>query len=158
MLIGTGALLTLVSENKHAQALNSIITNLNFSIESITRGLRTGTDFRCMGGGDCTVSGSAGMTFLSQTGVTTTYEFVASDSALYRCFDTSCTVSNRVRLTSPNVTVTSARFYVRGSGAYPTDTVQPHAWMTISGLVNYGSGKSEAFSVQTGVTQRAIDL
>lgn len=47
MLIVIGALLMLNDANKKAQAMRSIVDNLNFAMEDMTRNIRTGKDFRC---------------------------------------------------------------------------------------------------------------
>jgi prepilin-type N-terminal cleavage/methylation domain-containing protein len=157
MLIGLGALLTLVDQNRHAQALNAAMTNLNFALESMSRTIRTGTGYQCAGGGDCVVSGGNSITFTSQDGDTITYEYVSGSSALYRCFASSCNSGNRVRLTGPDVTISYARFYVRGSALTPGDTTQAHVIMTIVGSVATKNGV-QGFNVQTTVTQRLPDL
>ena len=47
MLIAVGALLALVDANKKAQALNSVMNNLNFALENMSRNIRVGTTYHC---------------------------------------------------------------------------------------------------------------
>ena len=47
MFVATGALLSIVSVNKKAQAQQSAINNLNFALENMTRSLRTGYNYHC---------------------------------------------------------------------------------------------------------------
>ena len=47
MLIGAGALLSLIDANRKAQSLNSVMNNLNFALESMSRNIRVGTTYHC---------------------------------------------------------------------------------------------------------------
>lgn len=47
MLIVIGALLMLNDANKKSQAVRSVVDNLNFAIEDMSRKMKTGKDFRC---------------------------------------------------------------------------------------------------------------
>src|SRR5436853_500978 len=48
MVISIGAVLSIVDANRKAQSLNSVITNLNFAVESMVRDMREGKNF-CQG-------------------------------------------------------------------------------------------------------------
>lgn len=71
MVVSTGAIFTIVNANRSAQALNSVITNLNFAVESMLRDIRTGTNYDCDGTtldpqpSDCTSDGSDTMSFIT---------------------------------------------------------------------------------------------
>ena len=56
MVVCVGALLSLVGANKKAQALESVMNNLNISIDDMVRSVREGTNFN----GQTTFGGSAG--------------------------------------------------------------------------------------------------
>ena len=45
MLIATGSIFTIVDANKKSHALKSVMTNLNFALESMAREIRVGTAF-----------------------------------------------------------------------------------------------------------------
>jgi prepilin-type N-terminal cleavage/methylation domain-containing protein len=159
MVVGLGALLTLIAQNRQAQAFNSAITNLNFALESMSRTIRTGTTYKCGSGGDCLASGIGQITVTSQTGQVTTFAYSATDKALYRCLATTCTTLNQVRLTSPNVTISYARFYIDGSVPKSGgNTVQPYVIITLVGDVVTQQGNIQSFAIETTVTQRLIDL
>lgn len=49
MLISATSILAIVNANRKAQALKSVINNLTFAMETMTRNIRVGTNFRCMG-------------------------------------------------------------------------------------------------------------
>jgi len=46
-VIAIGALLKVINANNKAQSIQSAVTNLNFALESMSRDLRTGTDYDC---------------------------------------------------------------------------------------------------------------
>ena len=62
MLIAGATLLSLVYANRKAQALQSVINNLNVSLDGMVRAIREGENYRCGGEtstfGDCTGGGS----------------------------------------------------------------------------------------------------
>src|SRR5258708_3814888 len=46
-LVATGALLKIIDANKKAQALKSVMNNLNFAVESMSREMRVGSTYHC---------------------------------------------------------------------------------------------------------------
>src|SRR3989338_9484397 len=50
MTVAVGALLSLTGANKKAQALQSVMNNLNISVDSMVRNIRMGRDYECVGG------------------------------------------------------------------------------------------------------------
>ena len=64
MLVSVGALLSLTAANRKAQALQSVINNLNVALDGMVRSIRMGSDYHCGGGTyalpqDCAVGGTA---------------------------------------------------------------------------------------------------
>lgn len=49
-VVALGALTKIISANKKAQTLQSSITNLNFALDAMSREMRVGTNFNCIGG------------------------------------------------------------------------------------------------------------
>src|SRR3989338_5348699 len=47
MLVSVGALLSLVGANRKAQALQSVMNNLNIALDGMVRSIRMGTSYRC---------------------------------------------------------------------------------------------------------------
>ena len=47
MLVAVGSLIALIDANRKAQAIKSVMNNLNFAVESMVRNARVGTDFHC---------------------------------------------------------------------------------------------------------------
>ncbi len=79
MLITIGALLSLNDSSRKAQALRTVIDNLNFAVEDMNRKVRTGDNYHCYnnpqdvptdvgsaGSGDCTGDGGAALSLKTQ--------------------------------------------------------------------------------------------
>lgn len=151
MLLASGAYLIMINLNRQAQGLATGIDNLSFALETMTRGIRTGSNYNCGGAGDC-VSGANSFSFKDENGVVISYSLAAS--ALQQTKN-----SVQSALTDPSVTVTSLTFYAFGTK--PTaqgDYQQPHVTFTISGTVSSGPGKTQSFTVESGATMRGPDI
>lgn len=152
MLIAMTALLTLIEQNRRAQALNSVMTDLNFTLESVSRAARTGSDYDCGGAGrDCPISfpggGSDRVTLRDQGNNLLSYR-IESDG-LYR---------NGARLTAEGVTLSTqeSKFFVTGADVTDT-TQQPQITLVLVGESVY-EDETVSFSLQTTVTQRIVEL
>jgi prepilin-type N-terminal cleavage/methylation domain-containing protein len=171
MVIALGALLSISAADRKAETIASVMNNLNFAIESMTRNIRTGVDYHCttVGGGDCT-SGSDLFKFTAANGLETVYKF--DNSAL--CQQTGavqgCIVrstdggSTYAAITAPEVVVTNVSgtggltFYLRGSALGSSgDNAQPNVVITITGYVQVNPTQKANFALQTSATQRLYD-
>lgn len=150
MLAGMAALLTLVNENRKAQALNSVMTDLNFTMESMARTIRTGYNIDCVGAGRDCRSGGASISLIDQDGAPITYRFDPVDDRLER---------NNNPLTSQNVVIDTdqSNFYVTGAEPGPGNTEQPVVRIILTGTAQVGEEVVD-FALQTTVAQRRIDL
>jgi prepilin-type N-terminal cleavage/methylation domain-containing protein len=147
MMLVSGAYLMMINVTRQAQGLATGIDNLSFTLETMTRTIRTGTNYSCNSGGDCS---SGGTTFSVTNSSGTTMVYTLSNGAI---------MQNNVVLTDPSVNVTSLKFYVTGTSKTSNgDYQQPHVTITISGTVSSGPGKTEPFSIETGATMRGTDL
>lgn len=164
MVMGLGALLALSEANRKAQLLSEAINNFQSSLDSISRAVRTGSEYHCGGGAltarqDCTLTPSSQMAFLSATGQTTVYkrgtttDCANAQGCILRSTDGG---SNYITITSPEIVVTALQFYV--IGAPLGDSIQPKAVMLIGGYIVGKNGQQTTFDVQTSVTQRIYDL
>lgn len=166
MMIGVGALLSLVEANRRAQAINSVMNNLNAALESMTRSIRVGTSYHCGSAFnyheplDCEEAGGTLFAFESAGGSITDPD----DQVVYRKNGTQLERSLNsgdtwVALTAPEVTIESFTFFVAGARSLSEsgDTKQPRVLMQIKGSAAIPGGITE-FSVQASVTQRIIDI
>lgn len=147
MTLASGAYLLMISISRQTQGVATGIDNLSFAAETMTRTIRTGTEYSCSGGGDCTNGGSS---FSVRT---------PSDIVVTYALSGGVITQNGSRLTDPSVNITSLMFYVEGTPPVPADYKQPHATIIISGEISPGPGKPpESFTLQTGATMRGTDL
>ena len=150
MTIASGAYIVMIDLTRQSQNKATGIDNLSFALETMTRNIRTGTNYNCGGAGDC--SGTDSFSFSDPNGETITYTNVSS--AIYqRKGNGALSV-----LTDPlSVNISSLKFYV--SGTTSGDNYQPHVTIIISGDVSSGSGKEpQSFVVETGATMRGPDI
>ena len=161
MMIGVGALLSLTEANRRAQAINSVMNNLNAALESMTRSIRVGTTYHCGSAfnfdqpNDCP-NGASLFAFEPSGGDASD----GSDQTVYRLNGTQLERSLNsgdtwVALTAPEVSIDSFTFFVVGSGS--ADQIQPRVLMQIKGSAPVPGGVTE-FNVQASVTQRIIDI
>lgn len=174
MLVSVGALLSLVTANRKAQALQSVMNNLNVAVDGMVRAIRIGTTYHCGSGGyttpaDCS-SGSTSFAFepyhdASQGPVPPWIYWFATDSngvgRLYKTEDGN--VANGVPITSPDVAINSVTFYVIGScpvhGSACTDQLQPKVLIVIKGTAGAANIKTvTTFHIQATAVQRILDL
>lgn len=160
MLVSVTALVALVDANRKAQALQSVINNLNIAIDGMSRSIREGSNYRCASasGGDCTNGGT--IIYFEPYGGNSSdatddwvYEF--RDGRIYKSENGN--VSGEVAITAAEVTIESVTFYVFGSSR--GDTVQPKVMMVIKGTA--GTQKANVkttFHVQSTAVQRILDI
>ncbi|MBX2866617.1 prepilin-type N-terminal cleavage/methylation domain-containing protein [Candidatus Kaiserbacteria bacterium] len=161
MVVSVGTLIVLVTSSSVTQRIQSLTTNLSFATDMMTRDIRTGHTYYCTGsiGGtlpsgtqDC-ASGETGIVFTnSETDARTAYRFNSSESSLELRIESG----SWIRITSPEVTVEDARFYVTGS-ARGNDT-QPRARVVLRGVPTDSTLPVSTFYLQSTLTQRIVDF
>lgn len=161
--IATGTVLQLVQANKQARAIETVMNNLNFAVENMSRTIRTGIDYRCAGDTSgnlsqrqsCT-SGNTLIAIEGQNGDRRTTDdqivFRFTGSTLERSTDGGSTFK---AVTAPSIEINRGRFYVFGAAE---GGAQPRVVITIDGTAVVDSRTSSDFNLQTAVTQRLIDL
>lgn len=171
MMVAVGALLSLTSANKKAQALQSVMNNLNISLDSMVRNVRMGAFYYCVGGtstGTNTANCPNGETQLDFTcnpdtpscAVTSgrwAYKFGCGTTVDAICKSTNAgdPTPSWAPITAPEVKIQDMTFYVVGTTR--SDTVQPKVIMVIKGEA--GTGKAlTAFHIQATAVQRELDL
>ena len=167
MLIATGAYFSLIALDRQARATNQVVSNLSFAMDTMTRGIRTGTDFKCNNNTEDAFgnssSGACNSFSYSDTVLNTTISYILkSNGTIGRCeggLPGSCTDVNASALTDSTITLQKISFYVRGVGntGAPTWQQQPHVTFVISGRMPAGPNKTVPFTIQQGSTQRLID-
>ncbi|PIR85205.1 hypothetical protein COU15_02250 [Candidatus Kaiserbacteria bacterium CG10_big_fil_rev_8_21_14_0_10_45_20] len=162
MLIGVGALLSLIETNRRAQAINSTVNNLNAALEGMSRSIRTGISYYCSTNANININGISGqqdcvgedggrlIAFRPSSGSNNITAYRLSSGQLQRNVG-----SGWIDLTAPEITIDTFRVWVRGSA--PGDGEQPRALMVIKGSAPVPGGRTE-FQIQSSVTQRILDI
>lgn len=171
MVIASGSLLSLIAANRKAHALQSVMNNLNTTVDSMVRLMRAGSDYQCGTGSnpDCTNGG----TQLAFNGNAAS----GSNQYVYRWAppgDTNCPNSNGcirqstdggtnwVTVTAPEISITDMKFYVTGARVCQgsnTDQDQPKVVVVIKGIAAAENARiSTTFHLQATAVQRVLDL
>jgi prepilin-type N-terminal cleavage/methylation domain-containing protein len=167
MLIATSAYYTLISLDRRARATNQVVNNLWFAVDAMTRGIRTGTEFKCINGGPDangnSTSGNCTQFYYKDTllpaGANYVTYFRKADGTIGRCeSSSSCLLdASASSITDPGITITNLTFVVRGAGS--SNDIQPQVIFTIQGTMPANSaGEKTSFTIQETATQRRIDI
>ena len=154
MVISMGSILGIFDANRKSRALRAVISNLNLTIESMSKEMRFGKDYHCgSSGADTTPQNCpSGDTYLS-------FEFSDGDQITYRfsnqTLEKKIGNADFIAVTSPEVAIDSFVFYTLGAGT--GDTLQPKILMKIKAHSGAGKGRTD-LSLQTLVSQRVPDM
>lgn len=156
MTISMGAILGIFDANRKAQSAKTVMDNLNFAVETMSREIRFGTKYHCGTTGtltspqDC-LSGDNFISFLSSDSLQTVYRL--SSTSIEKSVDGG---ANYIAITAPEIIISSLSFYVVGATGAP-DTLQPKALIKISGNAGTKTNTRTAFTLQTLASQRLAD-
>ena len=169
MLVSVNTLLALVQANRKAQSLQSVIENLNVSLDSMEREIRMGTNFHCgisppyNSTNDCP-NGDTVFAFEPYGNLPTDIPYV------YRLNGTQIEKSENggivfSPITAPEISIDRMRFYVVGSTPgcrpYPCtgNTDQPRVVVVIKGTAPIRGGSAVTpFHIQITAVQRVLDI
>lgn len=159
MVISMGSILSVIDANRKSQTLRSVMDNLNYTMEAMTRTIRFGTTYHCditqgvvSTPRDCGGAGSSSIAVTSSLGTQIIYKLV--NGRIVRTIG----VTDQY-LTGTDITITNLTFRVYGSGAYSNgaDLYQPEAIIVIGGYVGTKPTSRSTFTIQTTVSQRLFD-
>jgi len=164
MMVCVEVLLALVSANQKAQALQSVMNNLNITLDGMVRPIREGSNFHCGGGLNTTVQDCAAgdTTFAFEPfGNTPTdqpwvYTFAQDSNGVGRIYKSE-NGQAPIAITAPEVSIQSMEFYVVGTTR--GDQTQPKVIIVIKGTAGVaGSKAATTFHIQATSVQRVLDL
>jgi len=156
MTISMGSILGIFDANRKSEALKTVMDNLNFTIETMSREMRFGKNYHCtsstplsnpMG---CTSGEDNFVSFLSSDGKQTVYRL--NSTTIQKSTDGGSTYVN---VTAPEVTITKLRYVVMGQDV--GDNMQPRIFIQIQGFAGSKPSAKSNFILQTLVTQRLRD-
>lgn len=174
LFIATSAFLSIVNSDRKSRATRVATDNLNLTLEEMSRKIKTGLSYNCLGGAgvaDCYTAQSV-LAFTDQTNVRILYKRGVGGGAIVGgvgasgcgtgytttqgCILRSDGGAAFIQSTSPEIDVTNLKFFVIGSALWP-DTVQPSVVVAIDGMLGNQASTKVAFKIQTTITQRAYD-
>lgn len=163
--LSIGAILSIFDANKKAQSSKTVVDNLNLAIENMARTVRFGNTYHCADIGDtedprdCN-NDPANDIFLAVTSfdevigdnVIVTYEWDTANQSIKKTYNGV----DQGDITSADTVIEYLRFYVFGSTA--GDNNQPYVVAVIKGRVGNDSTTQTAFSIETLMSQRTLDI
>ncbi len=186
MVVAVSAILSVISNNKKSQGINNVVNNLNFSIESMVRDMKTGYLYKCPAVNGvystgwpitketeseanadlCTGNGAhdtvAFFSTLNSTGVEAVeYKFIAPET-VDGVYSPGHIVKRRqiggyVDLTSQSdVDIQSMKMYV--NSPIPGTGTQPSIFLIVTGKARISDSEVTDFGLQTFISQRILNL
>ncbi len=144
LIVSLGSIMTIVDVNKKSQTLTTVMNDLSFALENMTRSIKTGKiqGLDIAGGGKWLK-----LDVIPQA----TEKDPAPDPVTYELINGAIT-ANLVPITSDQITIETLRFHV----FYGNDNRQPRVLMLVSGSASIGKSISSDFTIQTTVSQRDL--
>ena len=162
MVVSLGSILAVLDANKKSQTLRSVMDNLNFSLESMTKDIRFGENYHCGTGGTVTLpldcpSGDSTLNLKITDGSQVVYKLVGDGVTSGRVVKTFGGTDYDV--TSPDVVIQDLKFRVLGSSAYSGGNLsQPKVIIIVKGYVGSKPTTRSSFILETTVSQRKLDF
>lgn len=164
MLVAVGALLALVDANRKARTLESVMNNLNISLDSMVRAARMGTHYNCNGAGIPNISTGADCANGDDLFSFAPYGSDAArqnERAVYfiqngRIYRSLNGGTNSIPITAPEISVQELTFYVIGTR--PGDITQPKVVAVVKGSAGTDEKTRTTFYIQATAVQRALDI
>jgi prepilin-type N-terminal cleavage/methylation domain-containing protein len=141
VMISMAAILSVVDSTKKAQSMKSVMNNLNFALETMTRSIKTGTNLGVIQGDSNTKSS---VSVKDQNSKQLTYSLGSGLAA------NSIVRNGTEAITAPEVNIDNLKFF---DGTIMNG--QPSVIMVVQGTVKLSERVSSEFSIQTAITQRA---
>ena len=170
IMAGMGALLNANLLHQKSRDMRSIMDNLSFIMEDMSRNLRTGYDYRCLDAPGVITIGSPkscasgfGIVFkpssYNQSTNSNQWAYYIDDGKIYKSTDASTVPLSSILLTSEEVVVDQAYgFSVLGAESYSRgNRQQPLVTIRLVGKITF-KNISTPFSLQTSVSQRFLDF
>lgn len=188
MMIATSTIFGIIAGNRKSQNINAVVNNLNFSIESMVRDIKTGYSYEC---GSYDISASV-QTFINSPSLCTTPSSALSPAKIafistlsgtpeiveYQFIPPAGTTPGYIQytetsngivsypLTSADINITSVKMYVNNPGVVtastiPANVVQPSVFLVIDAeSTGAGTGDKQIskYHIQTFISQRHLNI
>src|SRR3989344_3746723 len=160
---GMGALLNANLLHQKSQDMASLMDNLSFILEDMSRNLRTGYDYHCINDGNFAMGTIVAPRSCASGGaIAFEYAFgnntVGTDQRAYKVLKAVDGAQSFVQLNPPEVAINSVSgFSVLGAEAPGGNLQQPFVIIKLVGTITY-KNVTTPFSLQTSASQRTIDI
>ncbi len=164
MVMAVGSLLSIIDASRQAQAKKTVVNNLHFALENMTRNIRTGSHFRCDASGvapgvplvarDCATAPATSFAFLTKDGTLTVYQYNTNAKSIERIEEGG----EAIPITAPEVILNQMRFFVSGAGDGAEGAGQPRVLLVLDGVVQGRARVPSVFNIETLVSQRLLDI
>jgi len=164
IMAGMGALLNASSIHTKSQDQRSIMDNLSFIMEDMSRNIRVGSDYHCIDDGNvtavnshsCTINGK-GISFKSSGGSQWVYA-IYSDGSIQKSLSGGATGSFVILLNPSEIILDPASSFTI-VGAESGDNQQPFVTIRLVGNIHSVKDNTDTpFNLQTSVSQRFEDI
>lgn len=173
--VGMNALLNANVVHQKSQDMRSIMDNLSFIMEDMSKNIRTGYNYQCFTISDFLSPGTLGVPRSCADGWALAFESSGGDPLDFddqwvyyvlggKIFKSTDGGNNYIQLTPVEVVIDDVSssssyfpFSVLGATPLPLDEQQPFATFRLSGKITYKNVVTP-FSIQTSVSQRLIDI
>lgn len=172
-LTGMDSLLNANVIHQKSQDMRSVLDNLNFIMEDMSRNIRTGYNYRCINDNNFVTSldvakscaSGGGIAFESDLGSSANpsdqwiYQVVSVNGGPFNILKSTDSGATWVQLNPTEVIIDSfSGFSVLGAEPPPGDVQQPFVTIKLSGKVILKNNLVSPFSLQTSVSQRLVDI
>ncbi len=158
MTIAASAYLIMIHISQRAQAIATGIDNVSFALGSMTRNIRSGSNY-C--GGSQALCQSSSFTFTDATNQSVTYTFNQPTNTANGSIQETINSGSPISLTDPSVDITRLNFYASGVESYNQsgDILQPYVTIIVSGTVSAGPGSiPQHFNIESSAAWRGSDI
>ena len=153
MLAATGTYLNLIRLDREARAVNDLANNLTFAVDSMSRGIRTGTAYKCdnsVSSPNCT-AGADSFGYNDSESPSRTIVYRLENNQIIATIN-----GLEYPITDPRVRIDDLSFYVRGVGT--GDQLQPTVTFTVRGSLQVEGSVAKSFVIQSSASQRFLEL
>jgi prepilin-type N-terminal cleavage/methylation domain-containing protein len=147
IVVTMGSILTIIDVNRKSQTMMVVMNDLNFSLESFTRTVKTG-QFEYVN------EARTELAVINQVGSEVVYKI--ENEAIHRRVDPDPldgSTPEFIKLTSDQIVITEGVFKVFND----SDNEQPRVLVALEGSVSISPRITSSFKIQTTVSQRNLD-
>ncbi len=144
LIIAMGSIITIVDVNRKSQSLTTVMNDLNFALENVTRSIKTG---------DLDSGLKRGTDYIDYEAITVTPQEAAPGEEITYALDEGKITRNDVAITSDQIHIDKLVFRV----FWNDNNRQPRVLMMVDGVASTSQKISSRFTIQTTVSQRDLD-